>query len=158
MKDSYDYGLKLFLDNDDLERLYDFEEESMEGLAREREAKLHMSTEERVRVIGERLDAMGHKFEDAFQKAGHQNQSLQSLDFRLRRLEDATEQINMSLSVIHRFISSQSPDKMLMIADDIATKGREKNKSALDVTSEKFSNIFFFFLFRFSFHLFFFFP
>ncbi len=36
MKESYDHGLKLFLNDDDLERLYDFEEECMEGLAREK--------------------------------------------------------------------------------------------------------------------------
>lgn len=61
MKDSYDYGLKLFLDTDDLERLYDFEEESMEGLARERELKANMSTDERVRFISQGIDAISHK-------------------------------------------------------------------------------------------------
>lgn len=107
MKDSYDNGLKLFLDKDDLERLYDFEEECMEGLVREREAKMHQSTEERVRLIGERLDGMGSKMDDAFQKSATQNDSLQSLDFRLMRLEEASEQINASLAVIHRFMAFQ---------------------------------------------------
>lgn len=67
MKDSYDQGLKLFLDTDDLERLYDFEEESMEGLVREREVKAHMSTDERVRVIGQRIDVISHKVSISFQ-------------------------------------------------------------------------------------------
>lgn len=107
MKDSYDYGLKLFLDKDDLERLYDFEEESMEGLVREREAKQHQSTDERVRLIGERLDAMGSKIEDSYQKSAHHTDGLQSLDFRLMRLEEVAEQTNASLAVIHRFMSFQ---------------------------------------------------
>ncbi|KAI9554622.1 hypothetical protein GHT06_019895 [Daphnia sinensis] len=107
MKESYDYGLKLFLDKDDLERLYDFEEESMEGLVREREAKQHQSTDERVRLIGERLDGMGSKIEDSYQKSAQHSDSLQSLDFRLMRLEEVLEQTNASLAVIHRFMSFQ---------------------------------------------------
>ena len=107
MKDSYDNGLKLFLDKDDLERLYDFEEESMEGLDREREAKQHQSTDERVRLIGERLDSMGSKMEDGFTKSSQQHESLQSFDFRLMRLEEVAEQTNASLAVIHRFMSFQ---------------------------------------------------
>ena len=111
MKDSYDYGLKLFLDKDDLERLYDFEEESMEGLVREREAKQHQSTDERVRLIGERLDAMGSKIEDSYQKSAHHTDGLQSLDFRLMRLEEVAEQTNASLAVIHRFMSNGTSDR-----------------------------------------------
>lgn len=107
MKESYDYGLKLFLDKDDLERLYDFEEESMEGLVRVREAKQHQSTDERVRLIGERLDGMGSKIEDSYQKSAQHGDSLQSLDFRLIRLEEVLEQTNASLAVIHRFMSFQ---------------------------------------------------
>ena len=119
MIDSYDYGLKLFLDKDDLERLYDFEEESMEGLVRERETQVHLSTEERVRLIGERLDGMGSKMEDSFQKSATQNDSLQSLDFRLMRLEEASEQINASLAVIHRFMAFQRNGK---VKQDSASK------------------------------------
>lgn len=35
-----DNGLKLFLEKDDMERLYDFEEECMEGYFREQEASM----------------------------------------------------------------------------------------------------------------------
>ena len=142
MKDSYDHGLKLFLNSDDLERLYDFEEECMEGLAREREAKLQLSTEERVRVIGERLDGMGSKIEDSFQKSVIQNQSLQSLDFRMMRLEELSEQTIASLAVIHRFMAFQTSDKN---DDSGKSKSRDKTKSSLnldidmaDVTPEEF--------------------
>ncbi len=125
MKESYDYGLKLFLDKDDLERLYDFEEESMEGLVREREAKQHQSTDERVRLIGERLDAMGSKIEDSYQKSAQQNEGLQSLDFRLMRLEEVAEQTNASLAVIHRFMSFQRSVR----ADEQLPRGQNRRSS-----------------------------
>lgn len=131
MKESYDNGLKLFLDKDDLERLYDFEEESMEGLVREREAKQHQSTDERVRLIGERLDALGSKIEDAYQKSAHQNDGLQSLDFRLIQLEEVAEQTNASLAVIHRFMAFQRGNRM----DDQfrQNKHRRSSKSSPNV-------------------------
>lgn len=124
IKESYDYGLKLFLDKDDLERLYDFEEESMEGLVREREMKLHLSTDERVRVIGERLDAMGSKIEDSHQRAGQHHESLQSLDYRLMRLEEVAEQTSASLAVIHRFMVFQGSGSQLDLAGKLARDER----------------------------------
>ena len=126
MKESYDYGLKLFLDKDDLERLYDFEEESMEGLVREREAKQHQGTDERVRLIGERLDAMGSKIEDSYQKSAQQNEGIQSLDFRLMRLEEVAEQTNASLAVIHRFMSFQ---RSSVRADEQLNRGQNRRSS-----------------------------
>ena len=145
MKDSYDHGLKLFLNSDDLERLYDFEEECMEGLAREKDTKLQMSTEERVRVINERLDVMGSKFEDSFQKAALQNQSLQALDFRMLRLEEVAEQTSASLAVIHRFMAFQQAG--FVDADPMnLPRNRDKTKSSLcfnfkldDITPDEFS-------------------
>lgn len=133
MKDSYDYGLKLFLDKDDLERLYDFEEESMEGLVREREAKQHQSTDERVRLIGERLDAMGLKIEDSYQKSAQQNDGLQSLDFRLMRLEEVAEQTNASLAVIHRFMSFQRTTRTDETDQFGGSKSRRSFKSSPNV-------------------------
>lgn len=35
VRETYDNGLKLFLEKDDMERLYDFEEECVEGYFRE---------------------------------------------------------------------------------------------------------------------------
>lgn len=99
-----DNSLKLILDKDDLERMYDFEEECMEGLVREREAELQGSTEDRVRLIGERLDGMLSKMEDAQQKQSAHDDNLQSLEFRVVRLENSFEQINSCLGVIRQII------------------------------------------------------
>lgn len=76
-KETYDNGLKLFLDSEDLERLYDFEEECVEGYFREKENKLHQSTEERIKQTTDRVENISQKIEDIIQKENNQNSSLQ---------------------------------------------------------------------------------
>lgn len=56
LEESYDNGLKLFLDKDEMERLYDFEEDCVEGYFAEQENKLQQSTEERIKVTTERIE------------------------------------------------------------------------------------------------------
>lgn len=77
VQETYDNGLKLFLDNEDLERLYDFEEECVEGYFREQEMKLQASTDERIKQTNERVDNINQKVEDINQKENNQNSSLQ---------------------------------------------------------------------------------
>ncbi|XP_017299512.2 transient receptor potential cation channel trpm [Diaphorina citri] len=103
VRETYDNGLKLFLDKEDLERLYDFEEECVEGYFREKETKLAMSTDERIRNTTERVENINQKVEDINQKENSQNSSIQALEFRLRKLEDLSEQTLSTLSVIHRY-------------------------------------------------------
>ena len=54
--ETYDNGLKLFLGKDDMARLYDFEEECVEGYFAEKEWKLQQSTEDRIKVTSERVE------------------------------------------------------------------------------------------------------
>lgn len=103
VKESYDCGLKLFLDKDDLERLYDFEEESMEGLVRERETKHNQTTDERVRLINDRLDGLSLKIDDPHRQDGHL--ALDSIESRLSRLENSIEQTNIACLAIARHCS-----------------------------------------------------
>ncbi|CAG5035994.1 unnamed protein product [Parnassius apollo] len=102
----YDNGLKLFLEKEDMERLYDFEEECVEGYFREQEVKLSNSMEERVRNTTDRVEHITTKMEDLNQKANCQIQSMQSVEFRLRKLEDVAEQTMNHLAVIHRFMAT----------------------------------------------------
>ncbi|CAB3257260.1 unnamed protein product [Arctia plantaginis] len=102
----YDNGLKLFLEKEDMERLYDFEEECVEGYFREQEIKLSNSIEERVRNTTDRVEHITTKMEDLNQKANCQIQSIQSVEFRLRKLEDVAEQTMNHLAVIHRFMAT----------------------------------------------------
>lgn len=77
IQETYDNGLKLFLDSEDLERLYDFEEECVEGYFREKETKLQMSIEERIKQTAERAENIQQKVEDINQKENNQNSSIQ---------------------------------------------------------------------------------
>ncbi|EFN73002.1 Transient receptor potential cation channel CG34123 [Camponotus floridanus] len=108
-----DNGLKLFLESDDMERLYDFEEDCVEGYFREQELKLHMSTEERVKVTTDRVENMYQKIEDIDKKESTQNASLQTVEFRIRKLEELSQQTVAHLGVIHRFMATYMPNEEL---------------------------------------------
>jgi hypothetical protein len=106
VKESYDCGLKLFLDKDSLERLNDFEEESMEGLVREREVKHNQTNEERIRLIGQRLDGLNSKFDDSH----HPDNALilvDSLESRLNLLERAIERATNTCLAFNDYVISQ---------------------------------------------------
>ncbi|XP_020712699.1 transient receptor potential cation channel trpm isoform X4 [Ceratitis capitata] len=105
-----DNGLKLFLEKDDMERLYDFEEECVEGFFHEQEIILNQSTDERVKNTTERVEILAQKIEDINQKENVQTATVQSIDFRLRKMEESSEQILSTLAVIHRFMSMHMPD------------------------------------------------
>ncbi|XP_023245943.1 transient receptor potential cation channel trpm [Copidosoma floridanum] len=104
-----DNGLKLFLEADDKERLYDFEEDCVEGYFREQELKLQMSTEERIKLTTERVENMNQKIEDIEKKESNQTTSLQTVEFRIRKLEELNEQTLAHLGVIHRFMATYIP-------------------------------------------------
>ncbi|XP_039484184.1 transient receptor potential cation channel trpm isoform X2 [Drosophila santomea] len=103
-----DNGLKLFLEKDDLERLYDFEEECVEGFFHEQEIILNQSTDERVKNTTERVETMSQKIEDINQKENIQTATVQNIEFRLRKMEESSEQILSHLAVIHRFMSTHT--------------------------------------------------
>ena len=77
IQETYDNGLKLFLDKEDLEQLYDFEEECVEGYFREKETKLQMSTEEKIKQTADRAENIQQKVEDINQKENNQNSTIQ---------------------------------------------------------------------------------
>lgn len=104
-----DNGLKLFLEKEDMERLYDFEEECVEGYFHEMALEVQHSTEERIRNTDERVENMTQKIEDINQKENLQTASVQNIEFRLRKVEETSEQILSHLAVIHRFMSTHTP-------------------------------------------------
>jgi transient receptor potential cation channel subfamily M protein 3 len=108
LQESRDNGLKLFLEKEDMERLYDFEEECVEGYFREQEAIIQQSTEERIRNTDERVENMSQKIEDINQKENAQNTNIQNIEFRLRKVEESSEQILHRLDVIHRFMAAHT--------------------------------------------------
>ncbi|XP_076339242.1 transient receptor potential cation channel trpm-like isoform X2 [Tachypleus tridentatus] len=107
LRENFDHGLKLFLDEDEVEKIHDFEEECVEGYFREKERKQQMSTDEQVRSTTERVEVISQKVEDIIQREKETCASIKSLDFRLTRLLELAEQTSTSLSVIHRFMATQ---------------------------------------------------
>ncbi|KAE8751679.1 hypothetical protein FOCC_FOCC001527 [Frankliniella occidentalis] len=83
--ETYDNGLKLFLENDDLERLHDF-------------------------AINERVDHISQKVEDVIQKENAHSTAYQNLELYLRKLEELSDQTVSHLGVIHRFMATQGRD------------------------------------------------
>ncbi|XP_061933895.1 transient receptor potential cation channel trpm isoform X3 [Apis cerana] len=133
--ETYDNGLKLFLEADDMERLYDFEEDCVEGYFREQELKLQMSTEERVKITTERVENMHSKIEDIDKKENTQNASLQAVEFRIRKLEELNEQTLAHLGVIHRFMATHMPNIESLSNFDIESRQRRVSERS-EVLSE----------------------
>jgi transient receptor potential cation channel subfamily M protein 3 len=107
-EDSSGFVLKLFLDQEELERLYDFEEECMEGLVREKELKLRQSTDERVRIIGKRIDVVGSTLVNVHLTSSRQREDLHSIDLRLTKVEETSEMINNSMASINKLLQSET--------------------------------------------------
>ena len=82
---------QLWLSKDELERQHKFEKESLKGLIREREAQKNQTTDERVRLIGERLDMLISKMDSANTNHPDSNSLLDSLKSRLVLLEKQME-------------------------------------------------------------------
>lgn len=105
-----DNGLKLFLEKEDMERLYDFEEECVEGFFHELAVEIQQSTQERIRNTDERVENMAQKIEDINQKENLQTQTVQNIEFRLRKVEEAADMIRNHMGVIHRFMSAHTTE------------------------------------------------
>uniref|UniRef100_A0AAG5D5K6 Transient receptor potential cation channel trpm n=1 Tax=Anopheles atroparvus TaxID=41427 RepID=A0AAG5D5K6_ANOAO len=108
LQESRDNGLKLFLEKEDMERLYDYEEECVEGYFREQEILLQQSTEERIKNTDERVDHMAQKIEDINQKENIQSAAVKSIEYRLQQVEESAGEILSHLAVIHRFMAAHT--------------------------------------------------
>ncbi|XP_077512947.1 transient receptor potential cation channel, subfamily M [Amblyomma americanum] len=118
---TFDHGLKLFLDEPDIERIHDFEQECVEGYFREQEVRQQMTTENRVFTTTERVDAMSQRVEDIHQWEMKANATIQGLDIRLTQLENLAEQISSS---VQRLLEAQDLD------DDSGSPSAESDHTA----------------------------
>lgn len=126
-----DNGLKLFLEKDEQSRLYDFEEECVEGFFQEQNSILLQSQAERIKNTDERVENMSQKIEDINTKENLQALSIQNMEFRLRKMEESTEQILNHLAVIHRFMATHINNNNENIQGSIANLNYPPN--ALDI-------------------------
>lgn len=87
-------GLKLFLSKRDLERMYDFEEECMEGYNRKNDAQI--DTLDETINLSKKIEVLGNCFARLERRTHEQS---------LVKLEQLCEQTTNHLAVIHRFMA-----------------------------------------------------
>ncbi|XP_044016610.1 transient receptor potential cation channel trpm isoform X3 [Aphidius gifuensis] len=140
--ESYDNRLKLFLEKDDIERLCDFEEDCVEGYFREKEQKLQMSTEERIKVTTERVENIYQKIDDINKRETNQSAALQAVEFQLRELEKLNQQTLDHLAVIHRFMATHVPNENMSSLDlELMRPRRVSEKSEVISEAESHSHL-----------------
>ncbi|XP_055479121.1 transient receptor potential cation channel subfamily M member 1 [Psammomys obesus] len=83
-----DRGLKLFLSDEELKKLHEFEEQCVQEHFREKEDEQQSSSDERIRVTCERVENMSMRLEEINERETFMKTSLQTVDLRLSQLED----------------------------------------------------------------------
>ncbi|XP_069736907.1 transient receptor potential cation channel subfamily M member 3 isoform X3 [Phaenicophaeus curvirostris] len=95
--DERDYGLKLFITEDELKKVHDFEEQCIEEYFREKDDRFNSSNDERIRVTSERVENMAMRLEEVNEREHCMKASLQTVDIRLAQLEDMMGQMVTAL-------------------------------------------------------------
>ncbi|XP_010636524.1 transient receptor potential cation channel subfamily M member 1 isoform X2 [Fukomys damarensis] len=88
-----DRGLKLFLSEEELKRLHDFEAQCAQEHFREKEEEQRSSSEERIRVTCERVENMSMRLEEINERENFMKTSLQAVDLRLCQLEELSSRM-----------------------------------------------------------------
>ncbi|XP_060055682.1 transient receptor potential cation channel subfamily M member 3 isoform X3 [Erinaceus europaeus] len=86
--DERDYGLKLFITDEELKKVHDFEEQCIEEYFREKDDRFNSSNDERIRVTSERVENMSMRLEEVNEREHCMKASLQTVDLRLAQLEE----------------------------------------------------------------------
>ncbi|VDL62851.1 unnamed protein product [Nippostrongylus brasiliensis] len=89
----FDFSLKLFLNDDQVEKLHDFEEDCMDDLAREKELRKRTSNEERILRTAERTDMILNRLNDIASKEVTTRETVTELDNRLLAIEKTQGEI-----------------------------------------------------------------
>uniref|UniRef100_A0A8C3ENR6 non-specific serine/threonine protein kinase n=1 Tax=Corvus moneduloides TaxID=1196302 RepID=A0A8C3ENR6_CORMO len=83
-----DVGLKLYLSDEELKKLHDFEEQCVEDYFHEKNENRSSSGSERIRLTTERVEEMFQQFKEVHEKVFYIKESLFSLDSQLGHLQD----------------------------------------------------------------------
>uniref|UniRef100_A0A8C9Y8J5 Transient receptor potential cation channel subfamily M member 3 n=1 Tax=Sander lucioperca TaxID=283035 RepID=A0A8C9Y8J5_SANLU len=95
--DERDYGLKLFITEEELKKVHDFEEQCIEEYFREKDDRFHSSNDERIRVTSERVENMAMRLEEVNEREHFMKASLQTVDIRLAQMEELIGRIAVAL-------------------------------------------------------------
>ncbi|XP_040273005.1 transient receptor potential cation channel subfamily M member 6 isoform X3 [Bufo bufo] len=87
-QDEGDVGLKLYLSDDELRKLHDFEEKCVETYFHDKKESLHSSDSERIRTTTLRTEEMFLQLKEMNEKVFYIKDSLISLDSQLGHLQD----------------------------------------------------------------------
>ncbi|PKU41448.1 transient receptor potential cation channel subfamily m member 1 [Limosa lapponica baueri] len=79
---------ELFLNDEELKKLYEFEEQCVEEYFQEKEDEQQSSNDERIRVTSERVENMSMRLEEVNEREHFMKASLQTVDLRLSQLEE----------------------------------------------------------------------
>ncbi|KAJ7311276.1 hypothetical protein JRQ81_006891 [Phrynocephalus forsythii] len=96
-QDERDRGLKLFLNDEELKKLYEFEEQCVDEYFREKEDEEQSSNDERIRVTSERVENMAMRLEEVNEREHFMKASLQTVDLRLSQLEELSARMANAL-------------------------------------------------------------
>ncbi|KFO97615.1 Transient receptor potential cation channel subfamily M member 6, partial [Calypte anna] len=83
-----DVGLKLYLSDEELKKLHDFEEQCVEKYFHEKNESLSSSDSERIRLTTERVEEMFLQLKEVHEKVYYIKESLLSLDSQIGHLQD----------------------------------------------------------------------
>ncbi|CAI5439041.1 unnamed protein product [Caenorhabditis angaria] len=89
----FDYSLKLFLNKDQIEKLHDFEEDSMEDLARKKENMEYNSKEKRMYRTDTRTDQILNRLVDLQAKETMGRETINDIETRMATLEKTNSEI-----------------------------------------------------------------
>ncbi|KAG5841244.1 hypothetical protein ANANG_G00197490 [Anguilla anguilla] len=95
--DEHDYGLKLFITEDELKKVHDFEEQCIEEYFREKDDRFNSSNDERIRVTSERVENMAMRLEEVNEREHFMKASLQTVDIRLAQMEELIGRVAVAL-------------------------------------------------------------
>lgn len=112
-----DYGLKLFLDEESIEKINDFEEECAESYFHEKEMQSNL--DQQVQFVSERIENTLQKVNDINQRQKDINGRIQNLEFQVNRMEQISQECFDSLSVMKSYVKGvSSPISLLQPQDD----------------------------------------
>ncbi|KAM9330708.1 transient receptor potential cation channel subfamily M member 6 [Gastrophryne carolinensis] len=121
-QDERDVGLKLYLSDDDLRKLHDFEEKCVETYFHEKNESLHSSDSERIRTTTERTEEMFMQLKEVNEKVFSIKDSLITLDSQLGHLQDLSALTVDTLKVISAVDSLQVEEALIKDSKSISSK------------------------------------
>ncbi|KAM8960568.1 transient receptor potential cation channel subfamily M member 6 [Pelodytes ibericus] len=121
-QDEGDVGLKLYLSDDELRKLHDFEEKCVETYFHEKNESLHSSDSERIRTTTERTEEMFMQLKELNEKVFCIKDSLISLDSQLGHLQDLSALTVDTLKVISAVDTLQEEEALMKEQTTLSSK------------------------------------